>query len=191
MFCCVWIQQVVRFHMLHLYVVLDVLGDQVGPEASSEVLCGAGHVVQVPAGSLLRPLVHLPAHLRPGGERQGARTAHGVRRPQTHGEPQGGAAGRGETPTGSKAVLGLEWLRVTLYESAASFWFSNEYWLIWPVSFITCSSQYPISKVSNETSDRFFCRTDRQNPKQEILTFKKNLKPSIKILFFWLTNWYN
>lgn len=94
--------------MLHLYVVLHVLGDQVGPEASSEVLCGAGHVVQVPAGSLLRPLVHLPAHLRPGGERQGARAAHGVRRPQTHGEPQGGAAGRGETPTGSKAVAGLE-----------------------------------------------------------------------------------
>lgn len=94
--------------MLHLYVVLDVVGDQVGPEASSEVLCGAGHVVQVPAGSLLRPLVHLPAHLRPGGERQGARAAHGVRRPQTHGEPQGGAARRGEMPTGSKAAPGLE-----------------------------------------------------------------------------------
>lgn len=88
------------------YVLFYLPGDQVGPEASSEVLGGCGYVVQVPAGSLLRPLVHLPAHLRSGRERKGARAAHGIRCPQTHGEPKGGSAGRGETLTGSQGVLG-------------------------------------------------------------------------------------
>lgn len=102
------LQETTRVSIMFTSSVSDVMslvfflpGDQVGPEASSEVLHGAGHVVQVPAGSLLRPLVHLPAHFRAGGERQGARSAHGLRRPQTHGEPQGGAARRGETLTGS------------------------------------------------------------------------------------------
>lgn len=44
-------------------------------------------------------------------------------------------------------VEGCSGFRVTQSDSvwnAASFWFSNDYsqyWLIWPVSFITCSSQ--------------------------------------------------
>lgn len=81
-------------------------GDQVGPEASSEVLGGAGHVVQVPAGSLLWPLVHLPAHRCSGRERKGTHAAHGVRRPQAHGEQEGGAARRGEGLTGSQGGVG-------------------------------------------------------------------------------------
>lgn len=62
-------------------------GDQAGAEEGAEVFFSSRHVVQVSAGSLLRTLVHLPAHVREGGERQGAGAAHGVRRPQTHGEP--------------------------------------------------------------------------------------------------------
>lgn len=38
-------------------------GNQAGAEEGPEVLDGAGHVVQVPAGSLLRPVVHLLTHV--------------------------------------------------------------------------------------------------------------------------------
>lgn len=39
-------------------------------------------MVQVPAASLLRPVVHLPASIREGVPLQGASASHSLRRPQ-------------------------------------------------------------------------------------------------------------
>lgn len=57
-------------------------GDQVGPEDSQEVLLHPPAVVQVPAPSLLRPVVHLSASVREGVPLQGAGTSHRLRRPE-------------------------------------------------------------------------------------------------------------
>lgn len=57
-------------------------GDQVGPEDSQEVLLHPPAVVQVPAPSLLRPVVHLSASVREGVPLQGAGASHRLRRPE-------------------------------------------------------------------------------------------------------------
>lgn len=68
-------------------------------------------------------------------------------------------------------VEGCSGFRVTQSDcvwNAASFWFSNDYsqyWLIWPDSFITCSSQYPQSPMRRQTGS-FVELTDKtQNRK--------------------------
>lgn len=76
----------------HVEMFTRHTGDQAGTEAGPEVLLSARYVVQVSAGALLWAVVHLPAHLRAGGVRQGAGSAHGVRSAEAHGDAQGGAA---------------------------------------------------------------------------------------------------
>lgn len=65
-----------------LFPPFSSTGDQVGPEDSQEVLLHPPAVVQVPAPSLLRPVVHLSASVREGVPLQGAGTSHRLRRPQ-------------------------------------------------------------------------------------------------------------
>lgn len=67
---------------LFLTLTSTSTGDQVSPEDSQEVLVHPPAVVQVPAPSLLWPVVHLSASIREGVPLQGAGTSHRLRRPQ-------------------------------------------------------------------------------------------------------------
>lgn len=62
--------------------VFPSTGDQVSPEDSQEVLVHPPTVVQVPAPSLLRPVVHLSASIREGVPLQSAGASYRLRRPQ-------------------------------------------------------------------------------------------------------------